>query len=230
MKSLLLTLAICSSVLAAQAQSINPGTYTAGDSGRDSLMFTDNRLFSHQGESADGTFYGQGTYNIQNDSLYLTYDKDVPGKIVLKARSKKAAKKATGPVTITVYRAASAAEQPAVYGKYIMLELLDKDKNVLRLTELKGDGRYTITDSLLYQTAFLRLAGDQDELAPGTNNYLFELTQPISKPSDIQLYTYPRLYNKVISNTVINKGKIVIISDRQFVLDNGGKEDIYTKK
>lgn len=230
MKFIQLALAIVCATLTVHAQTISPGTYTADGSERDSLMITDNLLFSHQGENADGTFYGQGTYTIQQDSLFLTYDKDVPGKIVLKARSQKAAKQAAGPVTITVYRAASAVEQPAVYGKYIMLELLDKDKKVLRLTELKGDGHYTITDSLLYETAFLRLAGDQDELAPGTNNYLFELKQPIHKSTEILLYTYPRLYNKVLSNTVINKGKIAIISDRQFVLSDGSSEQTYSKK
>jgi hypothetical protein len=230
MKFIQLALAICCAAFTTHAQTISPGTYTADGSERDSLMFTDNNLFSNQGKHTGGTYYGQGTYTIQQDSLYLTYDKDVPGKIVQKARTKRAAKQASGPVTITVYRAASAVEQPAVYGQYIMLELLDKDKKVLRLTELKGDGHYTITDSLLYETAFLRLAGDQDELAPGTNNYLFELTQPINKATEILLYTYPRLYNQVISNTVINKGKIAIISDRQFVLSNSNSEQTYTKK
>ncbi|MNU22836.1 hypothetical protein D3C71_111370 [compost metagenome] len=230
MKSILLAFAICYAAFTTHAQTISPGTYTADGSGRDSLMITDNSLFSHQGENNGGTYYGQGTYTIQQDSLYLTYDKDVPGKIVQKARTKRAAKQANGPIAITVYRAASTVEQPAVYGKYIMLELLDKDKKVLRLTELKGDGHYTITDSLLYETAFLRLAGDQDELAPGTNNYLFELRQPINKPTEILLYTYPRLYNQVISNMVINKGKIAIISDRQFVLSDGNSEQTYTKK
>lgn len=230
MKRLLLTAALCSGIMLTYAQTLPEGTYMTDSTARDSLIFTHEQVFRYQGENGEGTFFGQGTYALTNDSLFLTYAKDVPGKIDLKPLSKKEAKKTGRQVPVTIYRAASPDEPAAIYGKYIMLELLDKDKKVLRLTELKGDGQYLISDSLLPETAFLRLAGDADQLAPGTNDYLFDLKQPMDKPVHIHLYTYPRLYQKIVSNTVTNMGKIAIISDRQFVLSNEHGEQTYTKK